>query len=157
MSDAPFVTPERWEQVAGLLSSVTSWTDARTDIRAAALVGSWARAAASMNSDVDLVLLTSDVDAYISSDDWSLFLGAAEPVRTGQWGVLTERRFRLPSGLEIEFGFAPPEWADTNPPDEGTLAVVRNGCHILSDPDGRLARLMRVARLAQGSKAPPPG
>ena len=55
---------------------------------------------------------------------------------------MTERRFALPSGLEVEFGVAPPSWAATDPVDEGTRRVVTDGALVLYDPKGILARLL---------------
>ena len=45
------------------------------------------------------------------------------------------------NGGEIEFGFAPPTWADIHPVDTGTQQVIANGCRILHDPRGLLKRL----------------
>ncbi len=46
---------------------------------------------------------------------------------------MTERRVQLPSGFEVEFGFAAPSWAATDPVDAGTARVVRDGCRPLLD------------------------
>jgi len=139
------IEPQRRAEVLDLLSTVTSWAETRADIRAVAVVGSWARDEATMTSDLDLVMLTSDVGRYVSTDDWRNFLGPTELMRTAEWGVLMERRVRVPSGLEIEFGFAPLSWARTNPLDSGTLSVVRDGCRILHDPDDLLRALQAAA------------
>ena len=55
---------------------------------------------------------------------------------------MTERRFALPSGLEVELGVAPPSWASTDPVDEGTHRVVTDNVLVLYDPKGILARLL---------------
>lgn len=62
-------------------------------------------------------------------------------MRTLEWGVLTERRFALPSGLEVELGIASPAWAAIDPVDTGTRRVVSDGVRILHDPDGLLETL----------------
>jgi predicted nucleotidyltransferase len=141
------IEPQRRAEVSDLLSAVTSWAETRADIRAVAVVGSWARDEATMTSDLDLVVLTSAVGHYLSTDGWYGFLGPTEPVHTAEWGVLTERRARVLSGLEIEFGFAPLSWASTNPLDPGTLSVVRDGCRILHDPDDLLHALLGIAEV----------
>lgn len=61
---------------------------------------------------------------------------------------MTERRVRLDSGVEIEFGFTQPTWASVDPVDAGTHRVVRDGLRPLFDPAGLLARL--VAAVASG-------
>jgi uncharacterized protein len=137
------VTAARRSDVAEVLSRVCRWAGDRADVEAAALVGSWARGAERMTSDVDIVIVTSRAATYEESRDWLADFGDPPVVRTQRWGVLVERRVRLPSGLEIEFGFVPSAWADP-PVDPGTLRVVRDGLRELYDPDGRLAGLARV-------------
>jgi predicted nucleotidyltransferase len=134
----------REEEVASLAASISTWASQRVDVRAAALIGSWARRSARMNSDVDLLLLTNDVAQYIKSDRWVQELGASAVVRTKRWGVLTERRLVMPSGLEIDVGLAPPSWACTEPLDPGTLRVASDGLVSLYDADGLLAALGTV-------------
>ena len=107
-------------------------------------VGSWARKNARMDSDVDLVILTDGKERYLA--DWSWVLDAvgqpAGILRTQDWGPLTERRIVLPSGLEIEFGFAGRGWALAHPVEAGTARVLRDGCSPLFDPEGAIASLM---------------
>jgi len=107
-------------------------------------VGSWARSEPRMDSDVDLVILTTEKGAYSVSEAWvsAALSQPAEMIRTQEWGPVTERRIRLASGLEIEFGFAPPSWAKTNPVDPGTARVVLGGCVPLSDRDKLFEKLL---------------
>jgi len=93
-----------------------------------------------MSSDINIVLLTNDPATYIVSTGWWGFLGRAELIATRQWGPLTGRRIALPSGLEIEFGIAPPSRASIDPPDPGTVRVIRDGQQIIHDPDGYCER-----------------
>jgi hypothetical protein len=97
-----------------------------------------------MSSDIDFVILTVDQASYVDDDVWVRdAVGQAAPmVRTMTWGPISERRVRLASGFEVEFGFGPPSWASTEPLDPGTAQVVRDGCLVLSDPGGALARLV---------------
>jgi hypothetical protein len=101
-----------------------------------------------MGSDVDLVVLTNCMDIYVTSAIWidEATDGQARIMRTRKWGPLTERRVRLPSGLEIEFGFAPTSWADIVPVDAGTASVISDGFRIVYDPDGLLTRLVDAVR-----------
>jgi len=55
---------------------------------------------------------------------------------------MMERRFTLPSGLEVEVGIALPSWAATEPVDACTRRVVTDGMSVLYDPQGLLARLI---------------
>jgi uncharacterized protein len=63
-------------------------------------------------------------------------------VRTRTWGAITERRFALQSGLEIDLGVGTPAWATVDPLDGGTRKVVAEGMRVLLDPDDLLATLV---------------
>ena len=107
-----------------------------------ALVGSWARGSARDDSDVDLVVLIET-----ENDDWVAELApGAELVRRRDWGPITERRLRLPSGLEVEVGLATPSWAAIDPVDAGTRRVVADGLRAVYDPQRLLAELACALR-----------
>src|SRR5688572_23799533 len=55
--------------------------DRRPDVRAVALVGSWARGTAGPSSDVDLVVLAGDASPYVTGDAWIAELGAVATSR----------------------------------------------------------------------------
>ena len=124
------VTDERRREYTGVCKAVVKWAVGRSDIKGVAVVGSWARSEPRMDSDIDLVILTIEKAPYSASEDWASVAVSqpAELIRTQDWGPLTERRIRVASGLEIEFGFAPPNWAETDPVDPGTARVVLGGC-----------------------------
>ena len=133
------------------MASVTAWALTRADIQALGLAGSWAREAATMASDVDLVVVTERPELYAGATDW-VEAATGRPgqiVRTKAWGPLTERRVQLASGFLIEYGFAPPSWADVVPLDEGTARVVADGFSVLYDPVGRLSRLVDAVATAR--------
>ena len=142
------VTEERRIEVRELLARVDAWAARRPDAVAVALVGSWARGRPRMSSDVDIVVLTTDKPTYLGEEVWMAELGGTRIIRTRDWGPLyTERRFVLPSGLEVEFGVAPPSWAATDPPDPNVSDDVKDGgLRAIYDPDGILARFIRACR-----------
>ena len=109
-----------------------------------------------MASDIDFIILVTDTAPYAEADDWWSFLGEAIPVRTRRWGPVLERRVRLTSGLEVEFGLTDPLWSTTHPVDAGTLGVVRNGMRILHDPQGRLEALAVACAVAGLMRTPDP-
>jgi hypothetical protein len=125
---------------------VIAWASRRADVRALGLAGSWARDEATMDSDVDLVILSERPELYAGVTDW-IEPATGQPghiVRTKAWGPVTERRVQLASGLLVEYGFAPPTWADVSPVDEGTARVVADGFSVLYDPVGLLTRLVHA-------------
>ena len=142
------VTEERRIEVRELLERVAAWAARRPDAVAVALVGSWACGPPRMGSDVDLVVLTTDKSAYLHDESWVAELGGTRIIRTQDWGPLyTERRFVLPSGLEVEFGVAPPAWASTDPPDPNISEDIGNGgLRALYDPEGILSRFIEACR-----------
>lgn len=134
----------REPEVREFLHDVVAWCRGRVDVRAVALVGSWARDEARCSSDVDVVLLTTDPVRYLETDDWAHVLGATV-VATRQWGVLTERRLIMATGMEVDVGVVDPAWAATAPLDEGTAKVARNGLVPVYDPYALLERLKNAA------------
>ena len=137
----------RGAEVEAVQARVRNWAATRADVIAVGLAGSWARGSAGPDSDVDLVVLVDDPEAYLGGS-WvpEALTPVAHDVRTRRWGPLLERRFQLPSGLEVECGFAPAPWAGL-PVDAGTARVVTDGFVVLHDPCGVLERLVReVAR-----------
>ncbi|MEU6467342.1 nucleotidyltransferase domain-containing protein [Streptomyces sp. NPDC046976] len=163
------MSSERLAEVREFLDRLTRWAGTREDVVGLLLVGSYARGAARPDSDVDVVLLTAEparylVDAAESDtaesegaesdaaefegtwDDWAGELGLGRPVRTRAWGPVTERRYTLLPGLEVEFGIGGPRWARTDPVDPGTRRVVADGARALYDPRRILAELVRRCR-----------
>jgi GrpB-like predicted nucleotidyltransferase (UPF0157 family) len=131
----------REREVGELTGRVTQWARARPDIVCVALVGSWARDAGHVHSDLDLILLADDPARYQQRDDWLAGLGDPTVVGRRSWGAVGEVRTRLDSGLEVEFAIASPAWADPTRVDDGTRRVVRDGFRVLVDPHGVAAKL----------------
>lgn len=129
-----------YETVVGM---VAKWAASRADIVAVGVVGSWAKGMQREDSDVDFIVLTPHKATYTADDGWiAVAVGQVVPVvRRAEWGVLTERRLLLPSGLEIDIGFVDPSWADIDPIDPGTAQVVSDGGLLpVHDPTTRWGR-----------------
>ena len=137
-------------QALSIQDKVTQWARSRPDIRAVALVGSWARGQARLDSDLDLLVLTTASAAYREDSNWPAELNL--PIAgwgDETYGLAWSRRLELLGGGTVELTFAPLGWAEVAPVDAGTARVIGDGCQILYDPDGRLARL--VAKLKRES------
>lgn len=132
------------DEAGALLDRVRNWAATRSDVRAVALVGSWARNDAGADSDVDLVFLVEKPEAYLNDEAWAYELGASSILRTQPWGALTERRFSLSSGLEVDVGITRVSWASVAPVDAGTARVIGDGIEIIYDPAGLLRALTAV-------------
>jgi predicted nucleotidyltransferase len=149
LQESPFagrggVSAEREAEVREVVDRVTRWAVSRSDVAGLLLVGSYARGAARPESDVDLVLLVTEPSQYAEGDAWGRELALGEVVRVRAWGPMTEWRHVTLSGLEVEVGIGPADWARTDPVDAGTRRVVADGARLLYDPAGMLAGLIRA-------------
>jgi predicted nucleotidyltransferase len=140
------ISDERKHEYRRIKHSVFTWSRGQPDIVGIAVVGPWARKAAGMDSHIDLLVLTTDKEHYVTTHSW---IGHAlstpgEILRTTAWGPVAERQVRLPSGLIVEFAFAEPSWASTDPVAPGAARLVHEGCIPLADPKNIFERLIEV-------------
>jgi predicted nucleotidyltransferase len=132
---------QRSREVEDLLRNVATWAAGQSLVHAVLLVGSWARGAASLQSDLDLIILSDTPGEFIEHDGWWLFARDAILIRKQAWGIVQERRLRLASTLEVELDIALTSWLRT-PLDPGTRAVLSDGVRALYDPDSLLEGAM---------------
>jgi predicted nucleotidyltransferase len=119
------------------------WASAEPEIIAVALVGSHARGTAVDKSDIDLIILASSYTPYFNDHGWLSLFGDVEWSRKEQWGRVDTVRAVYKSGVEIEFNFASPSWAEV-PLDPGTRRVVEHGFKTLFDPQNVFDALQRI-------------
>lgn len=136
----------REREVQEILALAERWAAAQEDVVGLAVVGSWAHGTATIDSDLDLVLLTENQRRFVERDEWTRDFGAVGSLRTIQRGVMVERRLAMFSGLELDVVIGLPTWASREPLDPGTERVVRDGLRILHDPDSVLAALAGLSR-----------
>lgn len=132
-------------QFEAFLFAFERWARAQADIEGVGLVGSYARGAATEESDVDLIILTTKQERYFLDQTWASLFGETGRSQVEEWGKLRSLRIHYKSGLEVEYGFSTPEWAGS-PLDEGTLRVVSDGIKILYDPNGLLGGLQQQTK-----------
>jgi len=135
--------------IAPYMEAFISWATAQADIEGVALVGSYARGTATENSDVDLMILTSERARYLENQDWLSLFGEIEQSRNETWGYVETIRATYTTGLEIEYNFAAPSWAAV-PVDAGTRQVVNEGLKVLFDPKG-IFDVLQSALFAESS------
>jgi hypothetical protein len=70
-------------------------------------------------------------------------LGDVDEFKAEDWGKVTTLRAFYQGGLEVEYNFSAPDWADV-PVDAGTRRVVSDGMRILFDLQGILKRLQEA-------------
>jgi len=121
-------------QTIDFIEDFMRWSKKRKDIRAVALVGSYARETATEVSDVDLVILTEKPNEYITDTEWIKVFGRAITKEVEKYGKLTSIRVWYESGLEVEYGFTTRDWV-TYPLDKGTKQVLDNGMRVLFEKE----------------------
>ena len=124
--------------VIDFIEDFMRWSRRRKDIRAVALVGSYAREAATEASDVDLVIITEKPEVYIANTEWIRVFGKAIAQQVEDYGKLISLRVWYESGLEIEYGFTTRDWAKT-PLDKGTKRVIDDGLRVLFEKEALLS------------------
>ena len=105
-----------------------------------ALVGSYARGTASDESDLDLVILSENPKQFLEFQVWLHNFGTILGRQEEDYGKVTSLRVWFEGEMEIEFGFAAPDWAAI-PVDDGTRRVVKDGMRILFDRSTLLSDL----------------
>ena len=134
--------------VSDFLAAFNSWASAQPDVLAIALVGSYARDAAAEGSDVDLLILTSEVAKYINDRSWLSQFGEVTNSRVENYGKVTSLRTFYQDGLEVEYGLTTRDWAQI-PMDAGSRRVVIDGMKILFDPHRILSSVEREILLIE--------
>ena len=125
--------------VEEFINEFTVWCKTRPDIKALALVGSYARNTASESSDVDLVILTDRADDYLRDLSWVEPFGPVDRHQIEDYGKLTSVRVWYENGPEVEYGITDESWAAL-PLDEGTREVIAGGMRVLFEKDQLLSR-----------------
>ena len=117
-------------KIQPFLDDFTRWASAQPDIQAAALVGSYARGAATETSDVDLVILADTPDLYLQNTEWLRRFGTVLRQQIEDYGLLTSIRVWYSNGLEVEYGLTGLQWV-AQPLDAGTRRVIADGMRVL--------------------------
>jgi len=121
-------------QAIDFIEDFMRWSTKRKDILAAALVGSYAREAATESSDVDLVIIVEDPQKYLTHTKWLKVFGTIIAQKIEDYGKLTSLRVWYENGLEIEYGFTTRDWAKA-PLDKGTKRVIEDGMRVLFEKE----------------------
>jgi len=131
------------EHIREFLDLFVAWASGQTDVQAIALVGSYARGAAQDDSDIDLVILTDQPQAYLEDSKWAERFGGVENHQTEDYGKLISLRVWYQEGPEVEYGLTTPDWAAL-PLDAGTRQVLRGGMIILFERGMALSRHAKI-------------
>lgn len=144
-----------------LIERFVGWAEPRVDLRAALIIGSYARheQPADRWSDLDLLLITTDPQFYLSTSDWLAAIG--EPwltfLESTAVGGLMERRALFASGLDVDFSVVPFDLFQhmvTVGMFTEVTAVFQRGMRVLFDKDGIAAPLDGNERIDTSPRPP---
>lgn len=125
-----------------LVKKLERWSANQPDIRAVAVVGSYARGTARPDSDLDIVMICADPNKYLENNDWLSEFGQVQGVKQEDWGLVQSRRVFYAGGMEIEFGITTEQWCSPEEIELGTGRVINDGAKIIFDPYSLLATLI---------------
>ena len=124
--------------IQNFIRDITRWASTQVDIKAIALVGSYARGSATEDSDIDLVMLVDHPAKYLENTEWTRQFGSVERQRVERFGLVTSLRVWYAGGREVEYGITTRHWAAT-PLDEGTQQVIGHGMKVLFEREPLLS------------------
>ena len=122
-------------QTIDFIEDFMRWSKRRKDIRAVALVGSYAREEMEADSDVDLVIITEEPEKYITNSEWTRVFGKPIAKKIEEYGKLTSLRVWYESGLEIEYGFTNREWIVSLHNEDGLNQITNDGLRVLFEKE----------------------
>lgn len=114
------------------LAKVRRWAEETPHVDALLVVGSFARGTQRPDSDLDLVLVTTEKTELVLDPSFPETFGKVLRRQTEHYGACTSVRVWYAGGLEVEFGLAEPSWLAL-PLDEGTRRVLADGHRVLVD------------------------
>ena len=127
------------EEAERFLKRFSNWAFAQTNIKAMALVGSYARNAETETSDIDLVIITTQPEVYLQNQRWVDNFGKVGRQQVEDYGLLTSIRVWYVDGPEVEYGISDERWSAL-PLDEGTRQVIKDGMRIIFEREPILSR-----------------
>jgi aminoglycoside 6-adenylyltransferase len=122
------------------VAQVQTWARGRSDVQAAILIGSTARAVSPADrwSDVDVALFVDDPAVLLVDSEWLAQLGDTllTFVETTATGGASERRVLFTDGIEADFACFPAAHATSLARDAVAAATIRRGYRVLVDRIG---------------------
>jgi hypothetical protein len=133
----------RFRELDQFTQDAPAWANRMERMRGLAVVGSWAQGSGPVNAVVEVLLIATEPDEFIGSDDWLTIFDRPAVLRRWQTQALYRLRVELPSGLTLEFLIARPPGAQ--PLDPALRKLAGEGFSVLYDEDDVLRRLLDAA------------
>jgi len=122
------------------LSLLTQWANTDNNIISAVIVGSVARNEARPDSDIDVLIITNEIERYSKDLAWLNNFKRYESIRFEVWGPVHCIRVFFDE-CEAEFNFVKPFWAGI-PVDPETAKVVSGGITLIKDTNNLVMKLI---------------
>lgn len=114
------------------ISKLKEYAENTSHIESVLIVGSYARGTNKENSDLNIVIVTSNKSDMITNQDFTQEFGEVYKQQTEYYGACTSIRTWYGDGKEVEFGIVEPSWV-TIPLDTGTYQVLSDGYKLIVD------------------------
>jgi predicted nucleotidyltransferase len=129
------------DHITDFLNELVHWAASQPEVKAVGLVGSYAREAASPDSDIDIIILAEDPGEFIKNTDWLKSFGLIKKMLVEDYGRVTSLRAWYENGREVEFGLTTPAWAGS-PLEDGTERTIQKGMQVLFERELLLSPLL---------------
>lgn len=128
-----------------LLENLKSFAAADASIQAVIVVGSFANGTGGPDSDVDLIIITSDTNRYLGDFAWVYQFGKALSGEHEDYELVQSVRVFYENGPEVEFGITTMDWiADKE--FKSTGKILSGGYRVIYDPDNVIDQFYERAK-----------
>lgn len=127
------------------IQAVKTYAQNDSHIKCALIVGSYARKTNKEDSDLDLIIITTNKQVMVKNPNFINTFGKVNKHQNEYYGACTSIRVWYEDGKEVEFGLVEPSWLAL-PLDQGTKQVLSDGYQIIIDKDEVFADLLKKLR-----------
>lgn len=114
------------------ISKLKEYAENSSHIESVLIVGSYARGTNKENSDIDIIIITSNKSEMVTDQLFTQAFGEVHKQQTEYYGACTSIRVWYGDGKEVEFGIVEPSWISI-PLDSGTFKVLSDGYKLIVD------------------------
>lgn len=114
------------------ISKLKEYAENSSHIESVLIVGSYARGTNKENSDIDIIIITSNKSEMVTDQLFAQAFGEVHKQQTEYYGACTSIRVWYGDGKEVEFGIVEPSWISI-PLDSGTYKVLSDGYKLIVD------------------------
>lgn len=114
------------------ISKLKEQAENSSHIESVLIVGSYARGTNKENSDIDIIIISSNKSEMVTDQLFTQAFGEVHKQQTEYYGACTSIRVWYGDGKEVEFGIVEPSWISI-PLDSGTFKVLTDGYKLIVD------------------------